>query len=104
MIHFLNKTPNADIVFSSYCIKMRKPEIEEFVNFDSNILINYKKMTNYAVSNTGMVWCKKIHNIVGDFNLFNDVNIIYRDFWRRCLINHMNIICASEKSIYTKFV
>jgi hypothetical protein len=102
LINFLNNNPNADIVFSSYSIKMTNPDLEEFITFDANILIKHNKVSNFVVSNTGMVWRKKIHFLVGNFKKFNDVNLIFREYWRRCINNNMNVICATEKSIYSK--
>jgi hypothetical protein len=101
-ITFLEENPNADIAYSSYSIKISNSDLEEEVLFENNQLINYNKINTTSLSNTGMVWRKKIHNIIGTFKYYDDDNKkIYREFWRRCIYNNLNIICATEKKIYS---
>lgn len=99
-INYLDSTNNADIVFSSYIIKSKNNNFQECIDFQVDELIGFDKITKFPVSNTGMVFRKNVNNLVGNFTNNNDVNNIFRQYWRRSLHMHLNIICCSDEYIY----
>jgi len=97
----LDSTVNADIVFSSYIIKSKNNNFEEYIDFEKNDLINYNKIANFPLSNTGMVFRKNINSLVDKFSSNVGTKNIFRDFWRRSLHLHLNIICCTSEYLYT---
>ena len=100
-INYLDSTINADVVFSSYIIKSETNYFQENIVFETNELINYNKISQMPVSNTGMVFRKNITSIVGNISSNSNNKNVFRDFWRRFLHLHMNIICCTDKYMYT---
>jgi hypothetical protein len=101
IINYFIQNPTSDIVYVSFKIN-ETYEITETVH-DKNTLLFHDSVL--VLSDTGTAWRKSIHTLEHvDYFKNECYQNTFQSFWKKCIENHLNIYCASDKVLYTKFV
>jgi hypothetical protein len=99
LITYLDNTPSVDIAYTSY--NLLEKGYCESIKFEKNMIMLKSNFSKIIISCFGIVWRKNLFSLIGEFKYFNNQNIIFRDYLQRCLQNHMNVWCCSEKPLFT---
>jgi len=96
--NYLDLNPNIDITFASYNII--EHDYREQVIFEHNKMLFSSNFSKFLCPNTGIVWRKNIHNLIGPFTNSNTICLI-RKYLQQCLKRHINISCCHAEPLYT---
>ena len=98
-IEYLSSIKNCDICFSSYNINLENRYKEEFL-FKKNTMLFSSNISSYLLPLSGVVYRSRIIDILKTFSDLS-TKYIFRDFHRRALERHLNIMCCSEELLLT---
>lgn len=96
--NYLDSNPNIDITFTSYNIT--ENDYTESIIFEKNKMLFVSNFSQFMFPNTGIVWRKNIHNLIGPFTNSKDSCLI-RNYLQKCVKHHLNIACCHEVPLYT---
>jgi len=97
--NYLNMNTNIDITFSSYNIT--ENNYTECIKFEKNMMIFVSNFSKVLFPNTGIVWRKKLYNLIGSFTNYNNNIYVMRNYLQKCIKSHLNISCCHGVPLYT---
>lgn len=99
MINYLDNTPSVDVAYTTY--NLLEKGYCETIKFDKNMIMLKSNFSKIILSCYGLVWRKNLYSLIGKFDLFNNKNIIFRDYLHRSIQNNMNVCCCSDRPLFT---
>ena len=97
-IEYLNEIKNCDISFSSYIC--HNSFYKETFMFKRDLMLFLSNFSNSLLSMTGIVYRTNIFEILMQFKDLSEPKYIFREFHRRAIENHLNLMCCSNEPLF----
>jgi len=94
---YMDITPTCDITFTSYSI-LNNSYQESFL-FEKDFMLFHKNLNQTILPERGIIFRKDICKLIGYFNNYIDIPLIFREYASRALKNNLNIMCCESSYI-----